>query len=73
MLTNMVKALTIADTMSKMPNTHDVAAEVASWEDIDTEWSPKLLIDTDDISSYTKQISDGQHIHTMSATIANNK
>ena len=40
----MVKPLTNADTMSSMPKAHEAADEVASAEDIDTEWSAKVLI-----------------------------
>ena len=49
-LTNMVKPLTSAETMSNIPKAHEAADEVASAEDIDTEWSAKLLIVVDEKS-----------------------
>ena len=67
----MVKPLTNADTMSSMPKAHEAADEVASGEDIETEWSAKLLIVVDEKSWYTKVMSEGEHMHMMSAMMAN--
>lgn len=57
--------------MSSMPKAHEAADEVASAEDIDTEWSAKLLIVVDEKSCYTKVMSEGEHMHTIRAMIAN--